>query len=583
MPPTKPQVTNSERERASARRIIMNLDASRRRRRTFGSVTVSTPSRRSAVIASLVDGVGELEGPREACRGRARPGGSGRPGRRGRRRTRDPRMVSRLSSTASSICSRARPGHLRRDHVAIARSRRRRSAASRRSRAGRRDVRAVPAMREDREADRRAYARIVARDNILRSCAPLTCAPQGPMASIQATRLKKGMLIKIGTTCSASSICSISRPATSAASSRRRCATSAPASQATTSSASEEDVERAMLDEREMQYLYSDGDSFHFMDTTTYEQLHIDVEVLGDDANYLIADATIRVEFYDERAGRHRAAARRWISRSSTRCRASRARPPARRSSRRRSKPAWSSRCRRSSTSATRAGQHRDRRVSEEGLKGGAESDPAGFSIDIQLMDVQHRAGGGLDRSHRRQHVQRQERGADPPPAPRADRQAQGPDLQAADRRPLRRRPHHLAQRDADRRRRTSAPRASCSIASSPTPKWSASTRGSSSTPSCRRSAARWPIRASGVIVAGLDQDYLGKPFEPMPQLLAIAEYITKTLAICMVCGAPANHTQRLVASSERVLVGAQGHLRGALPPLFRSAARAVKSVPIAG
>src|SRR3990167_1230901 len=61
------------------------------------------------------------------------------------------------------------------------------------------------------------------------------------------------------------------------------------------------------------------------------------------------------------------------------------------------------------------------------------------------------------------------------------------------------------------------------------------------------------------VIVAGLDQDYLGKPFEPMPQLLAIAEYITKTLAICMVCGGPANHTQRLIASRERVLVGAGG------------------------
>ena len=61
------------------------------------------------------------------------------------------------------------------------------------------------------------------------------------------------------------------------------------------------------------------------------------------------------------------------------------------------------------------------------------------------------------------------------------------------------------------------------------------------------------------VIVAGLDQDYLGKPFEPIPQLLAIAEYITKTLAICMVCGGPANHTQRLVASTERVLVGASG------------------------
>jgi len=65
--------------------------------------------------------------------------------------------------------------------------------------------------------------------------------------------------------------------------------------------------------------------------------------------------------------------------------------------------------------------------------------------------------------------------------------------------------------------------------------------------------------RGKRVIVAGLDQDYLGRPFEPMPQLLAIAEYITKTLAICMVCGDPANHTQRLVASGERVLVGATG------------------------
>ena len=65
--------------------------------------------------------------------------------------------------------------------------------------------------------------------------------------------------------------------------------------------------------------------------------------------------------------------------------------------------------------------------------------------------------------------------------------------------------------------------------------------------------------RGKRVIVAGLDQDYLGRPFEPMPQLLAIAEYITKTLAICMVCGNPANHTQRLVSSGDRVLLGAQG------------------------
>lgn len=59
------------------------------------------------------------------------------------------------------------------------------------------------------------------------------------------------------------------------------------------------------------------------------------------------------------------------------------------------------------------------------------------------------------------------------------------------------------------------------------------------------------------VIVAGLDQDYRGIPFEPMPQLLAIAEYITKTLAICVACGNPADKTQRKVVSSERVLVGA--------------------------
>ncbi|MCF8240006.1 MAG: thymidine kinase [Melioribacteraceae bacterium] len=59
------------------------------------------------------------------------------------------------------------------------------------------------------------------------------------------------------------------------------------------------------------------------------------------------------------------------------------------------------------------------------------------------------------------------------------------------------------------------------------------------------------------VIVAGLDQDYKGVPFEPMPQLLAIAEYITKTLAICVECGNPADKTQRKIHSDERVLVGA--------------------------
>ncbi len=59
------------------------------------------------------------------------------------------------------------------------------------------------------------------------------------------------------------------------------------------------------------------------------------------------------------------------------------------------------------------------------------------------------------------------------------------------------------------------------------------------------------------VVVAGLDQDYTGKPFEPMPQLMALAEYVTKTLAICSRCGAPAGRSQRLSSGDERVLVGA--------------------------
>lgn len=59
------------------------------------------------------------------------------------------------------------------------------------------------------------------------------------------------------------------------------------------------------------------------------------------------------------------------------------------------------------------------------------------------------------------------------------------------------------------------------------------------------------------VIIAGLDTDYMGRPFPPMPDLLAVAESITKTLAICMRCGNPAKHTQRLIESDDLILVGA--------------------------
>lgn len=65
--------------------------------------------------------------------------------------------------------------------------------------------------------------------------------------------------------------------------------------------------------------------------------------------------------------------------------------------------------------------------------------------------------------------------------------------------------------------------------------------------------------RGLRVVVAGLDQDYRGLPFDPMPQLLAEAEYITKELAICVVCGAPAGRSQRIVEREERASLATGG------------------------
>ncbi|MDL2718254.1 MAG: thymidine kinase [Acidobacteriota bacterium] len=71
--------------------------------------------------------------------------------------------------------------------------------------------------------------------------------------------------------------------------------------------------------------------------------------------------------------------------------------------------------------------------------------------------------------------------------------------------------------------------------------------------------ASRLADLGKRVIAAGLDQDYLGRPFEPMPALMAAAEEVMKTRAICVRCGQPASRTQRLVESTERVVVGAAG------------------------
>lgn len=63
--------------------------------------------------------------------------------------------------------------------------------------------------------------------------------------------------------------------------------------------------------------------------------------------------------------------------------------------------------------------------------------------------------------------------------------------------------------------------------------------------------------RGLRVICAGLDMDFRGEPFEPLPTLLAIAEYVTKKQAVCVVCGNPASRSQRMTASESQVVIGA--------------------------
>ena len=75
--------------------------------------------------------------------------------------------------------------------------------------------------------------------------------------------------------------------------------------------------------------------------------------------------------------------------------------------------------------------------------------------------------------------------------------------------------------------------------------------------PSLVEVANRLADSGKQVIIAGLDTDYLGRPFAPIPDLLAQAESITKTLAVCVRCGNPAKHTQRLRGSDELIVVGA--------------------------
>jgi elongation factor P len=61
-------------------------------------------------------------------------------------------------------------------------------------------------------------------------------------------------------------------------------------------------IEKITVDEVEMEYLYSDGDAYYFMDTSNYEQTHLTKDVLGDAVNYLIPNLQIKVEFFDGKA-----------------------------------------------------------------------------------------------------------------------------------------------------------------------------------------------------------------------------------------------------------------------------------------
>ncbi len=118
------------------------------------------------------------------------------------------------------------------------------------------------------------------------------------MSSMQATRLRKGMIIKKGNDLLRIIDLQHKTPGNLRGFVQVRMRNIRTMTLSDHRFRAEDDVERATLDERSMQYMYRDGDSFHFMDQETYEQIHINEETLGDSVNYLIPDMVIQVEFY---------------------------------------------------------------------------------------------------------------------------------------------------------------------------------------------------------------------------------------------------------------------------------------------
>jgi elongation factor P len=119
-----------------------------------------------------------------------------------------------------------------------------------------------------------------------------------PMATIQATKMRKGTLVKIGNDLFRVLELQHVTPGNLRGFVRVKFRNIRSGTLSDQKLRSEEFVERALLDEREMQYMYGDGSDYYFMDTASYEQIHISGEVLGDSVNYLIAEMLINVEFY---------------------------------------------------------------------------------------------------------------------------------------------------------------------------------------------------------------------------------------------------------------------------------------------
>ena len=120
------------------------------------------------------------------------------------------------------------------------------------------------------------------------------------MASIQATRLKKGMLLKMDQDLFRVLELQHVTPGNLRGFVRVKLRNIRNGAMSDQKLRSEDSLDRATLDERQMQYLYKDGDDYYFMDTSSYEQTHITSEALGDSVNYLKAEMMIQVEFYGE-------------------------------------------------------------------------------------------------------------------------------------------------------------------------------------------------------------------------------------------------------------------------------------------